>query len=195
MFDRQSYVVREHVGFMKMTDTYDILDPADGRKVGFAQERISGWLKFLRLLVNKQLLPTTVVVIEGEDASAEPVITISRGITLLRSRLRITGSGGKDLGTFKARLFAIGGAFDVFDPAGAKVATVKGDWKGWNFRFLDDAGKEMGTITKTWAGLGKELFTSADTYAVALQPGVPAALMPLLLAAGLAIDVVYKEKG
>lgn len=195
MFDRQSYIVREHVGFMKMTDTYDILDPENGEQLGIAQERISGWLTFLRLLLNKQLLPTRVVLVEGGDPSASPTITIERGFTLLRSRLRITDANGGEIGSFRSRLFTIGGAFDIFDPSGRRIASVKGDWKGWNFSFLDDTGKEIGTITKKWAGLGKELFTSADTYAVALHAGTPPALMPLLLAAGLAIDVVYKERG
>jgi hypothetical protein len=50
-------------------------------------------------------------------------------------------------------------------------------------------------VTKKWAGLGKELFTSADNYVISLtdisagNPGASA----LLLAAGLAIDIVFKE--
>ena len=54
----------------------------------------------------------------------------------------------------------------------------------------------LGTVTKKWAGIGRELFTSADNYMIALSdasqanPGVAA----LLLAAGLAIDIVFKEK-
>lgn len=195
MFDRQSYIVREHVGFLKMTDTYDILDPESGKMLGIAQERISGWMTFLRLLLNKQMLPTKVVLVEGEDPAARPTMTIERGFTFLRSRLRIRDAQGSEIGCFRSRLFTLGGAFDIFDPSGRRIAAVKGDWKGWNFRLLDDTDKEIGTITKKWAGLGKELFTSADTYAVALKDGTPPALMPLLLAAGLAIDVVFKEKG
>jgi uncharacterized protein YxjI len=195
MFDRQSYIVREHVGFLKMTDTYDILDPENGKMLGLAQERISGWMTFLRLLLNKQMLPTKVVLIEGDDPASLPAITIERGFTFLRSKLSIKDAQGGEIGSFRSRLFTLGGAFDIFDPSGRRIGMVKGDWKGWNFRFLDDTDKEIGTITKKWAGLGKELFTSADTYAVALNAGTPTALMPLLLAAGLAIDVVYKEKG
>ena len=195
MFDHQSYIVREHVGFLKMTDTYDILDPENGKMLGLARERISGWMTFLRLLLNKRMLPTKVVLIEGEDPQAQPTITIERGFTFLRNRLSIKDAQGGEIGSFRSRLFTLGGAFDIFDPNGRRIGSVKGDWRGWNFRFLDDTDKEIGTITKKWAGLGKELFTSADTYAVALNAGTPAALMPLLLAAGLAIDVVYKEKG
>jgi len=77
------------------------------------------------------------------------------------------------------------------------VAEVKGDWKGWNFRFLDDKGQEMGQVTKKWTGIGKELFTSADNYIVTIADNVRdlTAYAGLLLAAGVAIDTIYKEKG
>jgi hypothetical protein len=50
-------------------------------------------------------------------------------------------------------------------------------------------------VTKQWAGLGKELFTSADNYVIALDERLPVApeAAALLLAAGLAIDTVYNE--
>ena len=62
-------------------------------------------------------------------------------------------------------------------------------------RFLSKSGREIGTVTKKWAGLGKELFTSADNYVIALTDlkGASPAASALLLAAGLAIDIVFKE--
>ena len=76
------------------------------------------------------------------------------------------------------------------------MAEVKGNWKGWDFRFLTKNGREIGTVTKKWAGLGKELFSSADNYIISLSDlnGTSPAAGALLLAAGLAIDVVFKEK-
>ena len=74
-------------------------------------------------------------------------------------------------------------------------AEVKGDWVGWNFRFLGPEKEELGLVTKKWAGLGKELFTSADNYIVSIDDSLedqPVAKM-LLLAAALAIDIVYYE--
>lgn len=195
MFDQPSYIVREHVGFLKLTDTYDILDPAaGGKQAGIAQERISGGIKLLRLLVNKQILPTTVAIVAGEDPKGPAAIEIRRGWPF-GGGVRVFDGQGRQLGSFKTKLFSLGGAFDLVDPAGKLVARIKGDWRGKNYKFLDDAGAELGAITKQWAGLGKELFTSADTYVVALAAGAPQALMPLLLAAGIAIDVLYHEQG
>jgi uncharacterized protein YxjI len=103
---------------------------------------------------------------------------------------------GKPIGYLRSKLFSLGGGFYVYDMSDRQVAEVKGDWKGWNFQMLDAGGKELGTVTKKWAGIGRELFTSADNYMIALNDTTQAnpALAALLLTAGLAIDIVFKEK-
>ena len=49
-------------------------------------------------------------------------------------------------------------------------------------------------VTKKWAGVGKELFTSADNYIISINGEPDESINTLLLAAGLAIDTIYKEK-
>jgi hypothetical protein len=53
----------------------------------------------------------------------------------------------------------------------------------------------LGKVTKKWAGLGKEMFTTADSYMIALSDRVSASdgTSTLLLAAGLAVDLALKE--
>ena len=193
MLHLHKFLVKERVGLMKLTDVYDIFDPATGQQVGTAQENVAGWAKALRLLVNKKLMPTRIDV--TESGSGRLVFTIRRGVSLLRTRVSILGASGEQLGYFKSKVFSLGGGFWVHNNEDQQVAEVKGDWKGWNFKFLDASGREIGTVTKKWAGIGKELFTSADNYVIALdeQSASPATCV-LLLAAGLAIDCVFKEK-
>jgi uncharacterized protein YxjI len=194
MFKLKTFLVKERVGFLKLVDTFDIYDPATGAQVGIARENIGTMVKLLRFLINKRLLPTTVEVREREDGHV--LLTISRGLTLLRSHVTVTDSVGKPIGLFKSKLFSIGGGFHVLDGLQQPVAEIKGDWKGWNFRFLTPDGNEIGKVTKKWAGLGKELFTSADNYVIALSESaaIRPDAAPLLLAAGIAIDTVFKEK-
>jgi uncharacterized protein YxjI len=196
MLSRNTYFVREHVGFMKLTDTFDILDPETQDQIGIAKEKPGTFLKLLRLLVNKQTLPTKVFIYEGSDPDDESklLFSIQRGFTLFRSKVDVCNPDGSLVGWFKSKVFSMGGAFRVFDVDGREVALVKGDWKGWNFRFLDSSQNEIGTITKKWAGVGKELFTSADNYIISLNGQPEPSQATLLLAAGLAIDTVYKEK-
>jgi uncharacterized protein YxjI len=193
LLNRSTYFVKERVGMLKLTDTYDLLDPNTQENIGIAKEDPSGFIKFLRFLVNKSLLPTHVSIYERE--SEPPVLTIQRGFTLLRSKVLVNRGDGQAIGYFKSKLFSLGGGFFVFDTADQQVAEVKGDWKGWNFKLLAKNGMEIGTVTKKWAGLGKELFTSADNYMISLNDVAAgnADIAGLMLAAGLAIDIVFKE--
>ena len=123
-----------------------------------------------------------------------PFLTIRRGMTFLRSRVEVIAGDGWWLGYFKSKVFSLGGGFYVYDTADQQIAEIKGDWKGWNFRFLDKTGGEMGQVSKKWGGLAKEFLTSADTYVIHVNEGQPAAAMLLLVAAGIAIDTVFKER-
>lgn len=188
--------MREHVGLLKLADTYDILDPETQQQLGIAAEK-PGWaVHVLRLLLNKQMLPTQVHVYSGNDPenAAALLFSIRRGFTLFRSRVEIVTKEGNVVGWLQSKLLSLGGAFRVFNATGTEVALVQGDWKGWNFRFLDHQKNELGTVTKKWAGLGKELFTSADNYMISLNGEPDMVKAMLLLAAGLAVDTVYKER-
>jgi len=193
LFPRHSFFVKERVSMLKLSDTYDILDPETKENVGIAKDEPPLWAKLLRLVLKKPLLPTVVRVYEHEAAPA--VISLRKKPGLLHTTVVVTHATRGEIGRFKSKLFSFGGGFHVFDTSGRKVAEVKGDWKGWNFKMLDDRGQELGVVTKKWAGLGKELFTSADNYMIALndQTSGKSDQSPLLLAAGLAIDIVYKE--
>ena len=193
LLNRKTFVVKERVGLLKLTDAYDILDPATGRNIGLAKEEPPTWAKWLRLVVEKHRLPTAINVYENEGQP--PVVSIKRGFTFIRAKINVVAGDGRSLGYFKSKLLTIGGGFHVYDHADQAVAEVKGNLVGWEFRFLNKSGREIGTVSKKWAGLAKELFSSADTYVIALTDLSSAGpdTAGLLLAAGLAIDIVYKE--
>jgi uncharacterized protein YxjI len=179
---------------MKLSGKYDILDPQTKAKIGEAREEINGFVKFLRLLIDKKLMPTTIAVYETPDAqSRRRLFSIKRGVALFRPKVHISDASGASLGYLQSKLLSIGGAFRVFTADGTEVALVKGDWKGWNFRFLS-GDTELGVVTKQWAGLGKELFTTADNYIISVHGSQDTTMSTLLLAAGLAVDTVFKEK-
>ena len=194
MLNRRTYFIREHVGMLKMKGAYDILDPDTKEPLGKAQETTPGWALAMRMIMKKQMLPMRIdVTSAGTDA---PQLSITRGWSFFRSKVQVLDAQGTAIGYFKSKLFSIGGGFHVYDTNDQKVADVKGNWKGWDFRFLAADGQELGSVSKKFAGFGKELFTSADNYLIALNDAGArqANTSALLLAAGLAIDTVYKEK-
>jgi uncharacterized protein YxjI len=190
LLDRQLLFVREHVGLFKLSGAYDLLDPETQQPVGLARENLSGFLKFLRLLVNRSALPTRVEISAGEGQP--PVLVLKRGFTLFRARVDVLDGAGVKIGWLKSKMFSIGGGFWVMSADDQPFAEVRGDWKGWNFKLLDLQGREMGQVTKKWGGLGRELFTTADNYVIEVRER--SASNALLLSAALAIDLVFKEK-
>ena len=190
LLNQRQFLVKERVGLFKLADTYDLFDPESNRQSGIAKEEVSGLVRALRLIISKKLMPTTIRVYETEGGPA--VLTLRRNVALFRPSVRVEDASGRELGRFQGKFFSLGGGFLVFDPAGNQFADVKGDWKGWDFRILGNGGRELGMVTKKWAGIGKELFTNADNYIVSVtDPSVPSGL---ILAAGLAIDIVFKER-
>lgn len=192
LLDLDTFLVKEHVAIVRLTDSFSILNPETGEEVGQAEETISALTKVARLFINKHLLPTRV---EIRDRSGALVAGIWRGVTLFRPKVMVCDGNGAPIGYFKSKLFSIGGGFWVYDLSDRLVAEIKGDWKGWNFEFKTESGATLGRITKQWAGLGKELFTSADNYVVQIDPQAnDPTVKRLLLAAAIAIDSVFRER-
>lgn len=194
MLELNTFLVKERVGFIKLLDVYDIWDPATGRQVGEARETPEPWQKWLRLVVDKHFLPTAVSV-TGTEASGSPgQFGFRKPFSFLRSRAEVFDAGGRPVGTLVSKLFSLGGGFRIYDPGERLIAEMSGDWKGWNFTVKDSGGRQWGAVTKQWAGLGKELLTSADNYVVDAAGAASRDEKILVLASALALDTVFKER-
>lgn len=193
MLELQNFMIKEQVAFMKTTDTYDIFNPETGTQVGQAQEVIGTFAGILRMIIGKKLMSTMVEVREHPEGAL--VFVIKKPVAFFRSTVEVFDAQGEKLGYFKSKILSFGGGFWVYDKDDQQFAEVKGKWTGWEFTFVTPDGVELGQVTKKWAGMLKELFTSADNYVVSVSPHLadqPIAKM-LLLAAALAIDIVYYE--
>jgi uncharacterized protein YxjI len=192
LLNRKTYIVKERVAVVKLTNTYDLLDAESGQPIGVAKEEPAAWAKWLRLVVKKAMMPTIVNVYENE--SPTPFLSVQRGWTLLRPRVAVI-LNGRPIGTFQKNALTLREAFQILDAQNNVIGKVQGDWKGWNFQLVDANGQELGNVTKKWAGLGKELFTNANMYAINLSDAAVAReeTAALMLAAGLAIELVFRE--
>jgi uncharacterized protein YxjI len=111
--------------------------------------------------------------------------------------VEVLNADGELIGYFKSKIFTIGGGFHVYDKDDNHFAEVKGNIIGFNYRIrTPDKEVELGHVTKKWGGVGRELFTSADTYMVDIADQLrdqPVAKM-LTLATALAIDMIFKSE-
>ena len=193
VFDHNVFLVKEHVGMFKAANAFDIHDPESGQLLLEAREpQLGTFTKLLRFTRYKRHTPFRV---EIADRARTTRIVVHRGVSLFVSKVSVEHGDGRALGSFQQKLFSIGGSFRLFDPSSQEIAQVKGKWTSWDFRVLSGE-RELARITKKWAGLGKELFTSADNYMVAIDAkNVPPgdAIRPLILSAAVCIDMVLKE--
>ncbi len=186
------FFVKEQVGMFKASNNYDIFDPNTNQKIIECREPNLGLLtKIFRFTDYKRMTPFHV---EVRTPEGQNVLTVKRGFSLLLSKVEVLDENDSVVGSFKQKLFSIGGKFDVLDAQGQKVCTLRGKWTSWDFRFVQDE-KELASVSKKWAGLGKELFTSADNYMLAINDAVAPddRARILILAAVMCIDMVLKE--
>lgn len=187
-----NYFIKEHKGVFKAANNFDVFDPASGNKVMECREPNLGFFtKIFRFTDYKRFTPFELVITATDGTR---VMTVKRGFSLFLSKVEVLDETGQLVGGFKQKLFSIGGAFRVLDAQENEICTLKGKWTSWEFKFLQ-GDKELAQVTKKWAGLAKELFTTADNYVLSLSQDVRPndQLRILALAAVMSIDMVLKE--
>jgi uncharacterized protein YxjI len=194
VLNRNLYLVKEHVGLFKAANNFDIYDPQTKEQILHCREdRLGVFTKLLRFTDYKRHTPFD---IEVRTPGGQPILHVRRGISILLSKVVVHDgdANGTVIGSFKQKFFAIGGGFTVLNAQDEPICHLKGKWTGWDFRFMSGE-KELAHVTKKWAGLGKELFTTADTYMLEISEFVPpdSSIRQLILAAVLCIDMVLKE--
>jgi len=194
VLNRNLFLIKEHLGFFKAANNYDIYDPQSNEPIMQCREdRLGIFTKMLRFTDYKRFTPFD---LEVRTTDGDPIIHVRRGISLFLSNVDVfDGSeSGRRIGGFKQKFFSVGGAFHVLDAKDHPICHLKGKWTGWDFRFL--AGEqELARVTKKWQGVGKEMFTTADNYMLSISEHVPpdSQIRQLILAAVLCIDMVLKE--
>lgn len=186
------FFVKEHTGIFKAANQYDIFDPTSQQKVLECREPHLGFItKLFRFTDYKRMTPFDVRI---QTPEGQQVLRVRRGLSLLLSKVEVLDENDQIVGYFKQKLFSIGGKFDVLNAQEEVLCTLQGHWASWDFRFMQGQ-TELANVSKKWAGIGKELFTSADNYILTLQETLPAQapLRPLILGAVMCIDMVLKE--
>ena len=192
VLNQNLFLVKEHVGMFKAANNYDIYNPETNEMImNCREEKLGFFTKIFRFTDYKTMTPFH---IEIKSPSGEKILSVKRGFTVFRSKVEVFDDKDRLIGLFRQQLFSIGGKFNILDKEERQICTLQGKWTGWDFKFLKDK-SELAAVNKKWAGMGRELFTSADNYMLKIDENVksddPTRL--LILAAVMCIDMVLKE--
>ena len=193
ILEKNLYLFKEHLGLIKAHNNYDIYDPKSKEMILHCREiNLNIFYKIVRIFFRdyKRMTPFE---IEVRGLSGKKILKVKKGLTLFLSKIQVFDENDNIVGIFKQRL-SFKSNFDMLDKREKLVCKLKGNIIGWNFKFLK-GDTEVGLVTKKWAGIGKEMFTSADNYILEIKDKVEkdSPLRLLILAAVICIDMVIKE--
>lgn len=190
-FEGNHYFIDEKVGLLKFSNNYKVYD-VEGIQIGEVAQQLSAWHKFLRLVINKSMMPFSMHIKNGQG---ETQASLRRGWTFWMSKIEVLDQNDMVVGYIKQKFKLFKPTFHIFNASELQIATIGGDWKAWNFSIKDASENEIGTITKKWNGFMKEAFTTADKYVVSIVPEYAEDINKMIIVAtAITIDMVLKEK-
>jgi len=192
LIDATRFIVNQKAKLIELSNEYRILDEA-GAQIGTIRQEGQTALKKLARFVSSldQFMTHTLAIY---DADGTKVVQLVRPRKIMKSKFEITDGGGAAVGTIVQENIVGKKRFGLLGAAGEKLGEIQGEsWVSWDFSILDANGEKIGSVNKKWAGLGKEMFTTADNYVVEIDPKVSGPLRLLAIAAASSVDTALKQ--
>jgi len=184
-------VVSQKAKLIEVTNQYSVLDQ-HGNQIAFVNEvGQSAAKKAIRVLTSLDQFLTHRV--EICDRSGQVQLRLTRPGKVFKSTVVVEHPNGGEIGRIVQQNVFGKIRFDL-QAGGQTIGAINAEnWRAWNFHIADASGTEVARITKTWEGMAKTLFTTADNYVVHLHTQVPQPLLSMVVAAALTIDTALKQ--
>lgn len=191
VFTEPILVVNQKAKFIEVNNEYAIYDQ-HARQIAAVREVGQSTLKkAVRLLSSYDQFFTHQLQIV--DMSGQVLLALTRPAKLVKSRIIVQDPAGAEIGQI-VQQNAIGKIRFGLESNGSHYGLIQGEnWRAWNFRIEDHTGAEVARITKTWEGLAKTMFTTADNYVVQIHRPLQDPLRALVVASALSIDTALKQ--
>ncbi|MRH90203.1 DUF2510 domain-containing protein [Nocardia sp. SYP-A9097] len=191
VFTEPILVVNQKVKLIEMANEYSVFDQ-HGRQIGAVVEvGQSALKKAVRFMSSYDQFMTHKL--EIRDGQGQTMLRVTRPAKVFKSRFLIEHGNGQPIGEIIQENM-IGKINFSFVVNGQQIGGIRAEnWRAWNFMIHDHTGQEVARITKTWEGLLKNMFTTADNYVVQIHRQLPQPLLSMVVASGLAIDTALKQ--
>ena len=191
LFNQQVLVVNQKAKLIELTNEYSVFDQQGNTVGSVVQVGQSAARKVLRFVSSIDQYLTHRL--EIRDAYGQPQLLLTRPAKFIKSRVIVQRPDGQPVGEI-VQQNAIGKINFAMTVNGQQVGAIKAEnWRAWNFAIVDHNDAEIARITKTWEGLAKTMFTTADNYVLQIHYQLPEPLLSLVVATALTVDTALKQ--
>lgn len=191
LFNQQVLVVNQKAKLIEVTNEYSVFDQHGNTIGSVIQVGQSAMRKVLRFVSSIDQYLTHRL--EIRDAYGQPQLLLTRPAKFIKSKVLVQRPDGRPVGEI-VQQNAIGKINFAIMVDGQKVGAIKAEnWRAWNFAIVDHNDAEIARITKTWEGLAKTMFTTADNYVLQIHYQLPEPLLSLVVATALTVDTALKQ--
>ncbi|MGW1839086.1 phospholipid scramblase-related protein [Streptomyces sp. NPDC002067] len=191
LFTEPVLVVNQKAKLIEVSNEYGVFDQ-NGNTLGtVVQVGQSTAKKVLRVVSSLDQYMTHKL--EIRDAFGQPQLVLTRPAKFIKSKVQVARPDGQPVGEI-VQQNAIGKINFGMMVNGQQIGAIKAEnWRAWNFAIVDHTDTEIARITKTWEGLAKTMFTTADNYVLQIHRQLPDPLLSLVVATALTVDTALKQ--
>lgn len=191
IFTEPVLVVNQKAKIIEVNSEYAIYDQNGGQVGAVRQVGQSSLKKASRVLSNVDQFMTHRFQVVDMTGTVHLVVTRPR--KLVKSRIEISDGEGRPVGQVVQQNM-MGKINFSMEVGGQSLGSIKAEnWRAWNFMISDTSGTEVARITKTWEGMAKTMFTTADNYVLQVHNPIAEPLRSLVIASALSIDTALKQ--
>jgi hypothetical protein len=191
LFTEPVLVVNQKAKLIELTNEYKVMDQQGNQLGSVVQVGQSALKKAARFIASVDQFMTHKL--EIRDAYGQPQLVLTRPRKFMKSRVLVARPDGQPVGEIVQQNM-IGKINFAIMANGQQVGAIKAEnWRAWNFAIVDHADNEVARITKTWEGLAKTMFTTADNYVLQIHFQLPEPLLSLVVATALTVDTALKQ--
>jgi uncharacterized protein YxjI len=191
IFTEPILVVNQKAKLIEVNNEYAIFDQ-HGRQLGAVRQVGQSMAKkAMRVLTSYDQFMTHKL--QVVDAYGNVLLALTRPAKVLKSRVIVQNGMGAEIGQI-VQQNAIGKIRFSLEAGGHSYGSINAEnWRAWNFNIQDHTGAEVARITKTWEGLAKTMFTTADNYVLQIHRPLDDPLRSLVVSAALGVDTALKQ--
>ncbi len=191
LLDQPLLVINQKWKLIEVNTEFAIMD-ANGAQVGSVRQvGQSTFKKIFRFFGNLDQYFTHKYQIV--DAGGTPQLLVTRPRKFIKSKVIVQDAVGTEIGRIVQKN-VFGKIKFGFIVNGHEMGGIFAEnWRAWNFSIKDANGTEVARITKTFEGLLKTAFTTADNYVLQVHQQLPDPLRQMVYASALTVDTALKQ--